>query len=472
MLFNSLTFLAFATVFFLLWPLCRGGNNVRWAYLASASFLFYGWWDWRFLFLILGSGMLDFTMSLAMDRFPRGRRFFLAASLLGNLGALASFKYSGFIAENLDGLFASLGFTTHFQASIPGFMLILPVGISFYTFQSMSYTIDVFRGELKPTRNPVHYFAYLSLFPQLVAGPIVRARELLPQLCVPGRSTEALRWAGLRLIVHGFFKKVVIADNLGPVVDAAFGHATFYESTFFWWFIVSAFAFQIYCDFSGYSDIARGLAKWMGYEFDVNFNHPYNATSLTDFWRRWHISLSTWFRDYVYIPLGGSRGGPVRAHVNMWITMVVSGFWHGASWTFIVWGALHAAFLSLERVLRWPARLGAVRLLGPWLVNALVLVQVWVAWVFFRAETFDQALRILGRMFSPAGGIFFGNQGPTAAMFLGLGIARELYCRFVPDDHRWRAGRPPALDVAILAALIAACVFLRGPGVAFIYFQF
>ena len=210
----------------------------------------------------------------------------------------------------------------------------------------------------------------------------------------------------------------------------------------------------------------------MGYEFDVNFNHPYNATSLADFWRRWHISLSTWFRDYVYIPLGGSRSSPLRAHANMWITMVVSGFWHGASWTFVIWGALHAAFLSLERILRWPGRLQALPRIGGWLCTALVLLQVWVAWVFFRAESFDQAVRILSRMFAPAGGLYFGAQGPTTALFLGLAILREVYCRLVPEGSAWRAGRARSLDLLLLAALIAACVFLRGPGQAFIYFQF
>jgi len=474
MLFNSLTFVIFTVLFFAAWPLLRRGNNLRWLYLVVASFVFYGWWDWRFLLLIVFSGLLDYAAALGMEAFPRFRKAWLAFSLIGNLGTLAIFKYSTFVAENLDRMFASMGWITSFQAGIPEFMLILPVGISFYTFQSMSYTIDVYRGDLKPTRNILHFMAYLSLFPQLVAGPIIRARDLLPQLELPGRTTESARWSGLRLIVHGMFKKMVIADNLGPVVDAAFGQASFTESSFFWWFIMSAFAFQIYCDFSGYSDIARGLARWMGYDFIRNFNHPYNATSLTDFWRRWHISLSTWFRDYVYIPLGGSRQSPFRAHANMWITMVASGFWHGAAWNFVVWGALHALFLSVERVTQWPEWLKRrAGLAGTGIASLLVLVQVWVAWVFFRAENMMQALQIVGQLFTFDGGFTLGRQGPTAAFFLGLAIMRELYCRVWPEsDDDAGIAMQRLCDVVFMAVVTVAIIFFRGPGEAFIYFQF
>ncbi len=470
MLFNSLTFLVFAGLFFLLWPLCRRKSNLRWFYLTAASFLFYGWWDWRFLFLIVGSGLLDYAASLGMVAYPRARGAFMALSLFGNIGSLAIFKYSGFIAENLDQLFSMAGLHTSLQANIPGFMLILPVGISFYTFQSMSYTLDVYRGELKPTRNILHFMAYLSLFPQLVAGPIVRARDFLPQLCSPGTTDERGRWEGMQLIAHGFFKKMVIADNLGPVVDSAFGFPVFSESTVYWWFIITAFAFQIYCDFSGYSDIARGLAKWMGYRFEVNFNHPYNATSLSGFWSRWHISLSTWFRDYVYIPLGGSRVSRMRSHVNMWITMLVSGLWHGASWTFVVWGALHAGFMSLERVIKWPQWCRRIPRVGSWMATGIVIVQVWVAWVFFRADSLSQAVRIVRQMFDFNLDMSFRKAGLlTAAIYLAIGMLREVYCRF--REVRELRSRP-WLDIPVMVGMILACIFLRGPGEAFIYFQF
>ena len=465
MLFNSTIFLLFAALFFAAWPILRRRSGSRWAYLTVASFIFYGWWDWRFLLLILASGLIDFVAALAMQTLPQRRRWFLLLSIAGNVGSLATFKYSRFIAENID---AALG--THLAAGLPELLLILPVGISFYTFQSMSYTIDVYRGRLQPTRNVLHFFAYLSMFPQLVAGPIVRGVDLLPALEESRPTDEAARTAGLRLIVHGFFKKVVIADNLAPTVNSAFGAATVSNGSLYWWLVVTMFAFQIYCDFSGYSAIARGLAKWMGYDYPLNFDHPYISTSLREFWTRWHISLSTWFRDYVYIPLGGSRTGGARVHANLWVTMVVSGLWHGAAWTFVLWGAMHALFMSIERITRWPSRIPdhlAARLVA----SALVLTQVWLAWVVFRAESVSQAVEIAALMFSFSG----GNVPISAAalVILGVAVAREMYFYFgLHDVTRFSMGMPRAAQPTVLAFMIVACVFLRGPGSAFIYFQF
>ena len=286
MTFNSLIFIVFALFFFVVWPFVKKHSNARWGWLVLASFFFYGWWDWRFLFLIIGSGILDFYCALLLNRVssPWSRKFVLILSLLGNIGSLAAFKYSGFIAENLDAFFATLGYHSTFAVSIPDFMLILPVGISFYTFQSMSYTIDVYRREITPTSNILHFFAYLAMFPQLVAGPIVRASDLLPQLKNDNDVSEQDRWDGTKLILFGFFKKMVIADTLAQKVNAAFDSPYPNSSSLFWWLIISAFAVQIYCDFSGYSDIARGLARWMGYRFPLNFNHPYTAKSLSEFW--------------------------------------------------------------------------------------------------------------------------------------------------------------------------------------------
>ena len=368
MLFNSVIFLLFAALFFLGWQIANKQNNIRWFYLTAASLFFYGWWDWRFIFLIVASGLIDFWAGLAMQNRPHRKTLYLVASLAGNLGSLAAFKYSSFFAENIDLIAITLGQDWGVQERLPSALLILPVGISFYTFQSMSYTIDIYRGQLKPTKNILHFFAYLSMFPQLVAGPIVRARDILEQLKTKHIVTEQDRWDGTRLILGGYFKKVVIADNLGIVVERAFSSPDPSQSSVHWWAIAiaTAFAFQIYCDFSGYSDIARGLARWMGYRFKLNFNHPYIAVSIRDFWTRWHISLSTWFRDYVYIPLGGSRNGTFRSHLNMWITMIVSGVWHGAAWTFVIWGVLHALYLSLERLNRWPEQVAQLPL-GIWL---------------------------------------------------------------------------------------------------------
>ncbi|MFO7655220.1 MAG: MBOAT family O-acyltransferase [Candidatus Krumholzibacteriia bacterium] len=478
MLFNSIVFLLFGALVFALWPLVRRWRNSRFAFLVIASFVFYGWWDWRFLFLIIGSGLLDYASGLGMSRFSRVKRLFLVLSLLGNVGSLMLFKYSGFFAANLEAVLGWIGLEVELRQGMPPFMLVLPVGISFYTFQSMSYTIDIYRGQLQPTRNVLHFFAYLALFPQLVAGPIIRAADLLPQLLEDRRTTAEDRWEGLRLVVHGFFKKMVVADSLAFYVNGAFGASIPAESSLYWWIIITAFAVQIYCDFSGYSDIARGLARWLGYDFMVNFKHPYVAVSLQDFWRRWHISLSTWFRDYVYIPLGGSQRGARRAQLNMWGTMLISGLWHGAAWNFVIWGGIHATSTTMERATRWPARVMALPG-GRMLANAIVLLQVWISWVFFRATSFEQAVVILGRMFSFEGGIgtlwalLGGINMINLAIFIGGMWLREAYFFWgLHERPLLPGGWGRRLEPVGLALAIAACVYLRGPGGAFIYFQF
>jgi alginate O-acetyltransferase complex protein AlgI len=476
MLFNSFIFLVFGTVFFLgLWLIRKSKSpDLKWAYLVAASFFFYGWWDWRFLFLILASGFIDYFGALGIHRFPRRRKLFLVLSVVGNVGSLAVFKYSGFIAENLDHLLGLLGVTSKLAQNVPEFMLLLPVGISFYTFQSMSYTIDVYRRRLEPTRNVLLFFAYLSLFPQLVAGPIVRARDLMPQLKVLRPTSELERWNGFKLIIIGFFKKVVLADNIAPLVNSGFTNIHQTSNGPFWWVVVIGFAFQIYFDFSGYSDIARGLAKWMGLHFRLNFNHPYHSRSLREFWTRWHISLSTWFRDYVYIPLGGGRKGRLNAHLFMWVTMVVSGLWHGAAWTFVIWGALHAFYISLERLTKWPALLRRIpggTLLSVLITNLLVLV----GWVFFRADGWGDAVKILSDMFR------FSREGPfvisdvirNGMVWLSVSLLIEIITWFRIKPHLWL---PPKLrkgaDVAYVLLMLLACLYLRGEGNVFIYFQF
>lgn len=471
MLFNSAEFLVFFAAFIAFWPLLRKRNSTRWPYLIAASFFFYGWWDWRFLFLLVGNGLIDFLAGLAMVRWPRRKKLLLVVSLSANLGALAVFKYLDFAVGNVNAVLGWMGSTR----AVPLPMLTLPVGLSFYTFQSMSYTIDVYRGSLQPTRNPLHFFASLALFPHLVAGPIIRAADLLPQLCVVRKTSEAQRWEGLRLIVYGYFKKVVIADNLAPVVSAAFSASTLVPSGSYWWVIATLFAFQIYCDFSGYSDIARGLARWMGYQFPLNFDHPYIAGSFREFWTRWHISLSSWFRDYVYIPLGGSRGGAWAAHRNMWIAMLVSGLWHGAAWTFVIWGALHALFLSIERLTRWPKRLSQIRG-GSVVAIVITLMGVLVAWVFFRAQSAGQAVSIVGLMFDPRTfdlASIRANLHWRELLLVALMALRHVQCH-----PGWSRVQRPQLEPSriwqpvAVAVFVWACVFLRGPGSAFIYFQF
>lgn len=476
MLFNSFIFLVFAAVFFFLLYFIRRSKNLnfRWGFLVAASFFFYGWWDWRFLFLIIGSGLIDYLGALGINKYPKRRKLFLILSVLGNVGSLAVFKYSGFIAENIDQAVGLLGMESHLADHIPPFMLLLPVGISFYTFQSMSYTIDVYRGQMKPTRNVLHFFSYLSLFPQLVAGPIVRARDLLPQLKVLRPTTEVERWNGFKLIVIGFFKKVVLADNIAPMVNSGFANIHLTDNGPFWWIMIIGFAFQIYFDFSGYSDIARGLAKWMGLNFRLNFNHPYHSKSLREFWGRWHISLSTWFRDFVYIPLGGSQKGRWNAHLFMWITMVVSGFWHGAAWTFIIWGALHAFYISLERFTQWPKFLKKIP--GGALISILITnVLVLVGWVFFRADSAGDAMHILNNMFKwgSEGSFVMSEVIRNGMVWLGVSLLIELFTYFHIKPHRllptryWRFA-----DVIYVLLMLLACIYLRGEGNVFIYFQF
>lgn len=390
----------------------------------------------------------------------------MVLSVIANIGSLSVFKYSGFIAQNIDS-FLGLQGSVSLLSNIPNFFLITPVGISFYTFQSMSYTLDVYRNKMEPTKNVVLFFAYLSMFPQLVAGPIVRAQSMLSQLLEVKTVSADERWSGFRLVVRGYFKKMVIADNLAPLVVAAFSSPEVSTSSAYWWGTLIAFAFQIYCDFAGYSDIARGLARWMGYDFPDNFKHPYIATSMRDFWERWHISLSTWFRDYVYIPLGGNKKGTFRTHINLWITMILSGLWHGANWTFVAWGALHAFFSSFEKLTQWPNRLrqnSFTRTIS-WL---LVLVQVLVAWAFFRANNIQQAFEIVKTLFAFSGPLSFG-WGLNGSIFIGIMIIRELLVA-LGFDQKYQP--KPIWEMLFYALLIATTVFFRGTGSEFIYFQF
>lgn len=474
MLFNSLIFLLFFCCFFALWPWAKQTDQRRWWWIIIASFIFYGYWDWRFLGLILLSGSIDYVAALRMQEAPQQRKFWLWVSLLGNLGGLAFFKYSGFIAETLEALGSYWGWSLELKAQLPAFSLVVPVGISFYTFQSMSYTIDVYRGELQATRQVGHFFAYLSMFPQLVAGPIVRAQHLLKQLAEDRPVSWGSAWLGFRLMVYGFFQKMVLADNLAPLVNKAFWGIDTQATFLYWWLVMLAFAFQIYFDFAGYSTIARGLAKLMGYQFKVNFNHPYRATSLREFWQRWHLSLSTWFRDYVYIPLGGNQGGKGRLHLNLWLTMLLSGLWHGAAGHFVLWGAVHAAFLSLERLTRWPKRLKQLPL-GRFLAWLLVGLQVLIAWVFFRATSTQQAFDILQNMrhLTLEGANLIVVDYFDALCYLLLAILVE--CWYVlKQNHPALRGlrRNNTYEMFSTALLIVACIYFRGPAAEFIYFQF
>lgn len=470
MLFNSFIFLIFAAVFFLFWGSVKGKPNLRYLYIIIFSFAFYmyatPWW----ILLLIGTALLDYLAGLGMLHFPDKKKLFMALSLTANLGLLFYFKYQFFVGTNLNALFHSFG--TNWE--IPVKQLALPIGISFYTFQSMSYTIAAYRGALTPTKNILHFYAYVSLWPQLVAGPIEKAVELLPQLEHPKDATKEDIWEGLNLIVRGYFKKMVIADNLAPSVNAVYNAPEIAHSMPLWWVASIMFAIQIYCDFSGYTDIARGFAQMMGFKFMLNFDHPYGAVSVTEFWRKWHISLSTWFRDYVYIPLGGNRKGEWQGIRNMWITMLVSGIWHGAAWTFVIWGALHAFYTTVERKTHWPAKLQNIKG-GRTLSAAIVFGLVVIAWVFFRANTLPQALSVVGMMLNPTALSIQPviDLGLPSLFFFGLGMLMILN-HFFGWSKNLHEKIPTLMSLRPVSIGIVAmlCIFWRGPGAAFIYFQF
>lgn len=471
MLFNSLAFFVFTAAFFAVWPFVCSNRRARYLAIASFSLVFYGFWDPRYVLVLVATCAADFSFARAMESYPSRRRLLLVASLVLNLGTLIAFKYAGFLAGLTDRAFHALGVRSALVATLPAFLRVLPPGISFYTFQSMSYTIDVYRGKLRPTRSFLHFLVFVSMFPQLVAGPIVRATDLLPALEEHRHPTPAERSSALVLVVVGYFKKVVVADHLSATVELVYGGAR--AGSMLYWLATLMFAFQIYFDFSGYSDIARGLARLMGYEFPLNFDHPYTARSMRELWQRWHISLSTWFRDYVYVPLGGNRRSPTR---NLWLTMLASGIWHGASLTFLVWGAWHAFWLSVERWTRWPER-AASSVVGRVVAMPFVFLLTVLGWVFFRASSLTKAIGILTAMLTDVPNVRDLSLLPSYAplVFFGVGIVVEVVSARV--SKRAEPETPPtfarrfALSLG-LAVMIALCIYFRGPGTAFIYFQF
>lgn len=406
MLFNSVEFAFFLVIVFLLyWFVVNKNLRLQNTFVLASSYFFYGWWDWRFLSLIIFSSFVDYLVGikLADTDDTRNRKHLLVISILVNLGILGSFKYFNFFAENFSRAFTFFGHPISDPALLD---IVLPVGISFYTFQSLSYSIDVYKRKLEPTRDIVAFFAYVSFFPQLVAGPIERAVNLLPQFYKKRSFDYEQAVDGMRQIMWGLFKKIVIADNCAIYVNEIFGaHTEQSGSTLLLGSMF--FAFQIYADFSGYSDIAIGTARLFGFNLMRNFAFPYFSRDIAEFWRRWHISLSTWFRDYVYIPLGGSSGSTLIRIRNIFIIFIVSGFWHGANWTFVVWGMLNAAyFLPLMLLKQNRNNLDTVaqgRLL-PSIKELLQMMTTFfitlIAWVFFRAESLTHAFEYLDGMFS------------------------------------------------------------------------
>jgi alginate O-acetyltransferase complex protein AlgI len=358
--------------------------------LAFASSIFYAAWDYRYLALLLAVSVIDYYCAARIAKSERigVRRFWLWASIISNLSILGYFKYAGFFISNMNGILAPWG------RSLPYLHVLLPAGISFYTFKSMSYTIDVYRREIEPCKSQLDYTMFVTFFPELIAGPIVRASVFLPQMGRQiGANSERLR-VGSSLFLLGLTKKLLIADRVAGIADPIFAAPQLYSGATLWAAVI-AYTIQIYCDFSGYSDMAIGTAKMIGYDLPENFNMPYAATSITEFWRRWHMTLSAWLRDYLYIPLGGNRRGPLRTYVNLFITMLLGGLWHGASWNFVLWGGLHGTALGVHKAYR--SRFPRFAM-PSWIAQPLTLVFVMLCWIPFRAPDFRSTIDILTGM--------------------------------------------------------------------------
>ena len=469
--FHSSTYGFFLAAVFCLFWLVAGRRGVRVLFLLAASWFFYASWNAKYLSLILFSTLLDYLVGLGLGRLDpadpalrRKRRLLLLLSLTGNLGCLAVFKYYDFFRANIESLLAGLG------VHIPHLDVILPVGISFYTFQTLSYTIDVYRGTLRPVRSFSDFALFVAFFPQLVAGPIVRARDFLPQIGRrPGLTAETFK-LGLFRIAQVLAKKVLVADVLAvEIVDKTFtaGSQVHGPQALL---AVYAYALQIYCDFSGYSDIAIGSALLLGFRIPENFDLPYLARGIRDFWRRWHISLSTWLRDYLYIPLGGNRKGRIRTYINLMLTMLLGGLWHGSSWSFVAWGGIHGVWLAVDR---WWHEKGLPGLPGRWgriLAVLLTFHLVCLGWIFFRSNDFGLALDVISRIFREWTAPDLSRAAWAA---LGLGILTHLAGGRPKERLRraWISAPAPLIGLfwALFLGLLASA---KGASVPFIYFQF
>ena len=481
MLFNSIEFAAFLPIVFAIYWLLGKRLRLHNAFVVMASYVFYGWWDWRFLLLIAFTSLCSYASGLMIERSKHlmfkigqwtfGAKFWMVANIVINLGILATFKYYDFFVSEFGALF---GMNTENLL----LRFILPVGISFYTFQALSYSIDVYRGNIKPTRDIVAFFAFISFFPQLVAGPIERATNLLPQFLQKRTFSYEQGVDGMRQILWGLFKKIVVADNCAMYVDQVWAtYDTQSGSTLL--FAAVLFTFQIYGDFSGYSDIAIGTAKLFGIKLMRNFNNPYFSRDIAEFWRRWHISLTTWFRDYVYIPLGGSRVGKWKIVRNTFVIFLLSGFWHGANWTFIAWGAYHA-ILFLPLILLGMNRKYTNQVAeGRWLPNVKELGQILltfllavVGWIIFRAETIGQAWEIM-KGICDSSLLSIPNHGGISALFLNLALMIMVEWIQRNKQHSLDiANLPACCRYAIYYGLCFIIFACGGNTVNFIYFQF
>lgn len=482
MLFNSIDFAIFLPIVFILyWFVTNRSLKLQNLLIVAASYVFYGWWDWRFLSLIIFSTIVDYSVGrkLESEIKPNRRKLYLWTSIIVNIGLLGIFKYYNFFLDNFIAAFSFFGS----EINANSLHIILPVGISFYTFQTLSYTIDVYRKKLEPTKDYIAFSAFVSFFPQLVAGPIERATNLLPQFYTSRVFDYTKAVDGMRQILWGFFKKIVIADNCAIYANLIFNNSDSYPGSTLLLGVLF-FTFQIYGDFSGYSDIAIGTSRLLGFNIMRNFNFPYFSRDIGEFWRRWHISLSTWFRDYLYIPLGGSQGGTWKKIRNTFIIFTVSGFWHGANWTFIVWGALNALYfmpLLLTRKNRKNLDTVAEGKIFPNVKETIAMGTTFgltvIAWIFFRANNLEHAVRYIIEIFSPSIFAFpaledIGNVIATIIFVIIFIIiewfGREQQYAIANLGLNWK--RP--LRYALYYTILASIFLYGGDKQQFIYFQF
>jgi D-alanyl-lipoteichoic acid acyltransferase DltB (MBOAT superfamily) len=458
MLFQSWIFLFFFLVFYSVY-LAIKKTRFRNAWILICSYIFYGWWEPWFLILIAYSTLVDYAALAIMEK-SRRRKIWLSLSIINNLALLVFFKYSGFITENVNLLFSLLG--TSYKLPFPG--IFLPVGLSFYIFKSIGYAIDCYRGEVEREVNIIRHGAFVSFFPILLAGPVERAKNLLGQLRESLKISGQDVADGFSLFIVGLFKKVALADCLALYVDTVYDTPGEYQSAAL---ILATFAFgwQIYFDFSGYSDMARGIGRMMGFRIMLNFNSPYLADSFSDFWRRWHISLSSWFRDYVYIPLGGNRKGKFNTYRNIFVTMLLLGFWHGAAWTFIIWGGLHGFVQCMMRNLE-RSRFYEESV-PKFIKQVFVFTFVTFAWIFFRAANWDDATLIATRIFTT------GPANPNFPLFFVFLIFSVWLYQYVYESRfRWILRYSAVRTGIVVLMILYLMVFASSSNEAFIYLQF
>jgi alginate O-acetyltransferase complex protein AlgI len=477
MLFDSPVYFVFLIpVVFAYWQLNRRAQNI---FLLLASYFFYGWWDWRFLALMIASTTVDFLIAqkIAPGACNANRRKWFIFSLVLNFSILGTFKYFNFFVDSFSNAAGVLGFH---NIPLPLIRIILPPGISFYTFQEVAYIVDVYKGRLEPAKSFVEYGLFVSLFPHLIAGPIQRPGHLLPQVQNERSLNPDRFFDGLMLIFSGLLRKCVVADNCAVLANAAF--AGQFGKPNLWIVLLGtyAFAWQVYGDFSGYSDIARGSAQLMGFHFMVNFRQPYLSTRLQDFWRRWHISLSTWLRDYLYIPLGGSAGGNWKTSLNLLTTMVLAGLWHGAAWTFVIFGAIHGVVLSAERYI-WPAAKKSDALaqtggfggfLFLWGQRILTFNVFCLSLAFFRAPSLNAAVQFLSGMSNFAWRSEYASAFAMLALFAIPLFVVDLLMEASNQEYPF-ANAPYAFRTALATAALFVLAFLSGNNInAFVYFRF